>query len=99
MPSKLDEEIAAARDFGGNAVASLKFNITANAPTWVTKPVGIILTDDRTPAFLLGMGIEAAGIAIQSALGFPVYPLIDGIIACVLVLILVWYQKKNLKKV
>ena len=95
MPSKFDEEIAAARDTGRNAILNLKYSIQANAPEWIVKPISAVLIDDRTPVFLLGMGFEALGIAIQNAIGFPAYPIIDAITALVLFGLLFWYQRRN----
>lgn len=95
MPSKFDEEIASAMDTGKNAITNLKYNIKANAPDWVVKPITGILVDERTPAFLLGMGFEAAGIAIQQALNIPVYPILDGIVAMIMIALLMWYQRRK----
>lgn len=93
--SKWDEDIASAKDTGRNAVLNLKYSIMANAPDWVVKPITSILVDERTPAFLLGMGFEAAGIAIQQALNIPVYPILDGIVAMIMVGIIIWYQRRK----
>jgi len=95
MPSKLDEDISSAMDTGKNAMSTLKYSIKANAPDWVSKSISGILLDDRTPIFLLGMGFEAAGIAIQYAVGFPAYPILDAITAIVLMGILIWYQRRK----
>jgi hypothetical protein len=95
MPSKFDEEMASAYQSGKDAVSSLSFNIKASAPTWLTKLINSIIYDDRTPAFLLGMGVEAAGIAIQYAIGFPAYPIIDAVTVIVLLGIIVWLQRRK----
>ena len=95
MPSKLDEELASAHQTAKDAVSSLSFNIQANAPTRLVKFVNTIVTDDRTPAFLLGMGVEAAGIAIQYAIGFPAYPILDAVTVVVLIGILYWWNRRK----
>lgn len=91
----LGEELADAKESARNALSFLSFNITANAPKWITEPIGAVLLDDRTPAFMLGMGIEAAGIAIQMALGIPIYPIVDALVAMTIIGILVWYQRRK----
>ena len=91
----LGEELVLAKESARNALSFLYFNIKASAPRWVVEPVSAILTDNRTPAFMLGMGIEAAGIAIQQALGIPVYPIIDALVAVVIIGLLVWYQRRK----
>jgi len=86
MPqSKWDEDIGSAKDTARNAVINLKYSITANAPDWIVKPIQGLIMDDRMPIFLLGLGIEAAGIAIQQALGIPIYPILDAIVAIALI--------------
>ena len=91
----LGEELVLARETARNALSFLSFSITANAPTWVVKLIREVLVDERVPAFMLGMGIEAAGIAIQQALGIPVYPIIDALVAVVIIGLLVWYQRRK----
>ena len=96
MPqSKWDEDIGSAKDTARNAVINLKYSITANAPDWIVKPIQGLIMDDRMPIFLLGLGIEAAGIAIQQALGIPIYPILDAIVAIALMGIFIWYQRRN----
>ena len=95
MASKFDDEISAAMNTGKNAVSSLKYSITANAPDSIVKPISAILIDDRTPIFLFGMGCEAAGIAIQYAIGFPAYPILDAITVITLMGIIIWYRRRN----
>lgn len=54
-----------------------------------------IVRDNRTPIFLLGMGFEAAGLTIQSALGYPMVPVIDAILTFVLAGVIIWYVKRE----
>jgi hypothetical protein len=54
-----------------------------------------IIKDKRTPIFLLGMGFEAAGLTVQSALGYPVVPVIDAIITFLMAGIIIWYVRKE----
>jgi hypothetical protein len=54
-----------------------------------------IFYDERTVAFLLGMGIEAAGLAIQFELGMPAYPILDAAVVFVLIAILWYFQRKK----
>jgi hypothetical protein len=54
-----------------------------------------IIHDVRTVAFLIGMGFEAAGLTIQSALGYPIIPAIDAIVAIGLGLIIILYVKRE----
>jgi hypothetical protein len=91
----LGEEIAATSTWLKNAGSTLLIDIKMNEPKWLTVPLGKILLDTRTNAFLLGMGIEAAGLAIQMVLGIPIYPVVDVITVVVLIGILVWYQRRN----
>jgi hypothetical protein len=96
MPkSKLDTELDSAMQTGKNAVTALKTSIDDNAPLWFITPVKHMMLDDRTIPFLFGMGIEAAGIAIQSAIGFAAYPIIDVLTVGVVILVLAWYQRKH----
>jgi hypothetical protein len=95
MASKLDGEISAAMDTGKNAVSILKWNIVANAPQWLVKPITTILVDERTPAFLFGMAFEAAGIAIQYSIGYPAYPILDALTAIVIMGLIIWYQRRK----
>lgn len=96
MPqSKWDEDMASAQDAAKNAILNLKYSIKANAPEWIVKPISGLIADTRMPIFLLGLGVEAAGIAIQQALEIPIYPILDALVAIVLMGILIWYQRRN----
>jgi len=95
MPSKFDDEISSAMDAGRNAVSTMKYSIVANAPDWIVKPITSVIVDERTPAFLFGMGFEAAGIAIQNVIGYPTYPILDALTAIVLMGIILWYQRRK----
>lgn len=95
--SKLDMEIETAYKNGKNAIVFVKQNMDANAPSWFFAPVKRILLDYRILAFLAGMGVEAAGIAIQQMIGFPITPVIDVVTMGVLVVAIAWYQGKNQK--
>jgi hypothetical protein len=57
--------------------------------------IGNALHDTRTIPFLLGMGIEAAGLAIQFALGLPAYPALDAIVVGLFILALYFFQRKQ----
>ena len=59
------------------------------------KIIHAVLFDDRTIPFLLGMGIEALGLAIQFALGLPAYPILDAIVVGVFVLALYYFKRKG----
>jgi hypothetical protein len=54
-----------------------------------------VLYDARTLAFLLGMGLEAAGIAIQTMLNLPMYPVLDVLTVGVLIVIIAYFQRKR----
>jgi hypothetical protein len=57
-----------------------------------------IVKDGRTPIFLLGMGFEALGLTIQSALGYPIVPVLDAVISFLLAGIIIWYVRKEERK-
>jgi hypothetical protein len=57
-----------------------------------------LIKDKRTPIFLLGMGFEAAGLTIQSALGYPMVPAIDAIITFIMAAGIIWYVRKEERK-
>jgi|WetSurMetagenome_2_1015567.scaffolds.fasta_scaffold01641_4 hypothetical protein len=57
--------------------------------------ISSVFTDERTIPFLLGMGIEALGLAIQFALGLPAYPILDAIVVGILVAGLYYFQRKR----
>ena len=54
-----------------------------------------IFYDDRTIIFLLGMGIESGGLAVQFALGLPAYPALDTAVVAVLIVILYYIQRNR----
>lgn len=99
-PTKLDEEIASFIYTVKNAGTFLRYSVHARAPPMLTKPIDAVMNDDRTQILFLGICLESAGIAIQMALGFPVYPILDAITAFIVVLVVVWYQrrKRNVEK-
>jgi hypothetical protein len=58
-----------------------------------------IIKDNRTPIFLLGMGFEAAGLTIQSALGYPMIPVADAIITFAMAAGIIWYVRREERSV
>jgi len=54
-----------------------------------------IVHDNRTIPFMLGMGIEAAGLAIQYALGYPTSPVLDVVTIGVIVIVIAYFQRKK----
>jgi hypothetical protein len=48
-----------------------------------------------TPWFVAGMVMEAFGLALQSAMGFPTFPGLDFLVGAVIMMFLFYYQRKE----
>jgi len=57
--------------------------------------ISALLLDDRTIPFLLGMGLEATGIAVQMMIGYPLFPVLDVLTVGIVVILLAWYQNSK----
>jgi hypothetical protein len=60
-------------------------------PRWLSNTC----KDERSYAFVFGMAIEAAGLAVQNVFGVQTYPILDMFTGAAFALILYWYSTKR----